>query len=88
MEVGTEIIRSKVREFILQEFLEGEDDSRLTDDTPLITGGVMDSIGTIRLVTHLEHEFQIALEQRDIVVQHFDTIDGITSLVQRRTAGS
>lgn len=82
MEAGAEIIRSKVREFILHEFLDGEDDSELMDNTALITGGIMDSIGTVRLVTHLEGEFQIVLEQRDIIVQHFDTVDAITRLVQ------
>jgi acyl carrier protein len=84
----TEEIRIKVRDYILREFLDGEDDSRLTDDTPLITGGIMDSIGTVRLVTHLEHEFQIVLEQRDIVVQHFDTVHGVANLVERKLAGS
>lgn len=83
-----EEIRIKVRDYILREFLDGEDESRLTDDTPLITGGIMDSIGTVRLVTHLEHEFQITLEQRDIVVQHFDTVQGVANLVERKLAGS
>lgn len=31
MESGAEVIRKSVRDFILQEFLEGEDDSRLTE---------------------------------------------------------
>lgn len=88
MEADTELIRSTVKEFVLREFLGGEDESRLKGDTPLITGGIMDSIGTVRLVTHLEREFQIVLEQRDIIVEHFDTVDGITALVQGKLAAA
>ena len=34
-----------------REFLPGEDPEELTDTTPLITGGIFDSIATLKLVT-------------------------------------
>jgi len=37
-----------VRKFILAEFLPGEDPSRLTPTTPLMSSGVLDSIATLK----------------------------------------
>ena len=48
--------------YILREFLPGEDAAELTTNTPLITGGILDSISTLRLVTFLEEHFGITIE--------------------------
>src|SRR5690606_36276367 len=50
-------IKAAVHAYILQEFLPGEDPAELTEQTPLITGGILDSISTLKLVTYLEEHF-------------------------------
>ena len=50
-------IKSVVRDYILREFLPGEEPGELTDRTPLITGGILDSISTLKLVVFLEEQF-------------------------------
>ena len=77
-------VRQTVREFILKELLPEEDPSHLSDTTHLISGGILDSISLIRLVTHLEHVFEITLEQRVVTVKHMDTIESITRLVAEK----
>jgi acyl carrier protein len=82
-------VRETTREFILSEFLRGESPESLSDDTPLITGGILDSIGTVRLVTHLEQVYGIVLEQRDITVKQFNSIEDIVRVVtSKMNAGS
>jgi hypothetical protein len=46
-------ITQAIHDYILREFLPGEDPAELTDATPLITGGVLDSISTLKLVVFL-----------------------------------
>ena len=75
-------IREKVKSYISSEVLEGMFDSELTDSTPLVTGGIMDSISTMRLVSFLEQEFSIHLDGSDISVENFDTVDMISDLVE------
>jgi acyl carrier protein len=70
-----------VHEFILSEFLPGEDPAELTNRTELITGGVLDSISTLKLVTFLEDHFQIAVHAHEAGVDHLDTIEQIAALV-------
>jgi acyl carrier protein len=80
-EVGMEEIRALIREFILREFLPGEDPDELKDDTRLITGGILDSISTLKLVTFLEDHFNIRIEAYEAGVDHLDTIHQIAALV-------
>jgi len=44
----SDAIKNALKEFILTEFLPGEDPNELTETTPLITGGVLDSIATLK----------------------------------------
>jgi acyl carrier protein len=73
-----------VHQYILREFLPGEDPSELTDQTPLITGGILDSIRTLKLVTFLEDQFGITVEAYEAGVEHLDTIDQIAALVAEK----
>ena len=81
----TNDIRGTTRAFILSEFLAGEDPDSLTDETPLITGWILDSIGTVRLVTHLEQRYGITLDQKDITVERFNTVSSIVRTVEAKS---
>ena len=70
-----------VQHFILREFLPGEDPGELTDRTPLITGGILDSIRTLKLVVFLEEHFNIRIEAYEAGVEHLDSIGQIAALV-------
>ncbi len=73
-----------VHEFILHEFLPGEDPGELSGRTPLITGGILDSITTLKMVTFLEDRFGIMVEAHEAGVDNLDSIDQITALVARK----
>ncbi len=76
-----EEISKTIHGFVLREFLPGEDPAELTDRTPLITGGILDSISTLKLVTFLEDHFGITIEAHEAGVEHLDTIEEIVGLV-------
>ncbi len=77
-----------VRDFILREFLPGEDPDELTGQTPLITGGILDSITSLKLVTHLEDRFGITIEAHEAGVDHLDTIERIAALVIEKSCAA
>ena len=77
-------IREAVKEFILREFLPGEDPAELKEDTPLITGGILDSIATLKLVAFVEETYSIELAPHEADAEHLDTISDITRLVQSK----
>jgi acyl carrier protein len=81
-----EDVENTIRSFILNEFLPGEDPDELNDQTPLITGGILDSISTLKLVVFLEEQFGITVEAHEAGVEHLDSIRQIVELVAEKKA--
>ena len=79
-----EDIEKVVHGYILNEFLPGEDPRELTDRTPLITGGILDSITTLKLVVFLEEHFGITVEAHEAGVEHLDSIGQIATLIAEK----
>jgi acyl carrier protein len=79
-------IKATIKEFILKEFLPGEDPNELTGDTPLITGGVLDSIATLRLVLFLEERFGVTLQAHETDPEYLDTLNAVAALVASKQA--
>jgi acyl carrier protein len=83
-----EEIRKVVSDYILSHFLPGEDPSELTETTPLITGGVLDSIATLKLVVFLEDRFGVTVEAHEAGVENLDSVGQIAALVAREKAAA
>lgn len=79
-------IRRVVSDFILAQFLPGEDPSELTESTPLITGGVLDSIATLKLVVFLEDRFGVLVEAHEAGVDNLDSVARIAALIASKRA--
>ena len=77
-------IKGDVKEYILAEFLPGENPAELTDSTPLITGGILDSLATIKLVLFLEERFKIQIEAHETMADYLDTVTDIAQLVSSK----
>jgi acyl carrier protein len=80
-------IRLALRSFILSEFLVGEAPSQLKDDTPLRTSGIVDSLGTLNLVSFVERRFGIEVEAHEASVENFDTVEDLVAFVGQKQAG-
>jgi acyl carrier protein len=83
MSAGSDI-EGAIKDYILREFLPGEDPAHLTPSTPLMTGGILDSIATLKLVVFLENTFAISMQPHETDAQYLDTIDRIASLVRSK----
>ena len=81
-------IRATVHGYILSEFLPGENADELTDATPLITGGILDSISTLKLVTFIEDHFGVTVEAHEAGVENLDSVSLITSLISEKRAAA
>jgi acyl carrier protein len=79
-------IKRDIKQFIMAEFLPGEDADELTDTTPLISGGVLDSIATLKLVMHLEQVYGVELEPHEVDKENLDTLEQIARMLQKKLA--
>ncbi|HUF40025.1 MAG TPA: acyl carrier protein [Anaerolineales bacterium] len=77
-------IKTTVKGFILAEFLPGEDPNLFQDSTPLVSGGILDSLATLRLVSFLQEQFGVEIEPHEMTTEHLDTLTAITDLVEAK----
>jgi len=82
--VTREEIKEMIKGYILEEFLPGENPAELTESTPLITGGILDSLATIKLVAFIEEQFQIELQAHETMVEYLNTISDIAGLIHSK----
>jgi acyl carrier protein len=80
-------IKTAVRQFIAENVMLGVHQTTIEDATPLVTGGLIDSIGMIGLVAFLEAHFKVELDPREINVHNLNTIEQINALIQKKLAG-
>ncbi len=79
-------IKSTVKNYILREFLPGEDAENLEDETPLIASGILDSLATMQLVSFLEGEFGVAIAPHETDPEYIGTINAIEQLIQSKSS--
>ena len=77
----TDAIKGPIKDFIMSEFLPGEDPNELTDATPLISGGILDSIATLKLVMFMEERFGVTFQAHEVNRELLDTLGDIARLV-------
>ena len=74
-----------VKDFILEQFLPGENPDQLTESTPLFSSGLLDSIASLQLVTFLEKQFGIAVQAHEVVADNLNSLKAIATFVKAKT---
>jgi acyl carrier protein len=76
--------RLALREYILREFLEGEDPNLLENGTALISSGVINSLSFVRLIDFIEKNFDVTVAPYQMTADYFDTIDQMARFIAER----
>jgi len=56
----------------------------LTSDTKLFVEGIFDSMGFVLLLDHLENQYKVAMEDRDLIEENFESINAIAEFILRK----
>ncbi|HNQ50086.1 MAG TPA: acyl carrier protein [Candidatus Omnitrophota bacterium] len=78
-------IRKKLREFIKNNFLLGND-SNLTDDDSFMGKGIVDSTGILEVVSFVEENFGFKLPDEDLMPENLDSINNLVKYVTSRVS--
>ncbi|MCK4231893.1 acyl carrier protein [candidate division WOR-3 bacterium] len=84
-----EEMKETVLEYVKNEYLEEDDeDTELGYDTPLISGGIVDSFSMVSLKVFLEKKYKIQIPDAKATPEAFDTVNKIVVLVKEFTGES
>ncbi|HVM01463.1 MAG TPA: acyl carrier protein [Acidimicrobiales bacterium] len=75
----------RVRNFIRTDLGAGAS-VELSDDYPLIENAVIDSLGIFEMVRFIESEFDVEVDDEDLLLDNFATIADIARLVDAKQA--
>ena len=70
-----------VMDYVIEEYVEDEDEE-LTPDSPLISGGIVDSFSMVSLKRFLENKYSISIPDDKATPEAFDTVNKICDLVK------
>lgn len=72
-------MKEVILKYIINEYAEEDDD--VTVDTPLISGGLVDSFSMVSLKRFLEVKYKISIPDERATPEAFDNVNKITKLV-------
>ena len=76
-------ITKAVLDYVIREYIEEDDDREVTPDSPLISGGIVDSFSMVSLKRFLEKKYKISIPDADASPEAFDSVNKIVTLVHR-----
>lgn len=74
-------MKESILKYVINEYAEDDDD--VTFDTPLISGGLVDSFSMVSLKRFLEVKYKISIPDEKATPEAFDTVSKIAALVQQ-----
>ena len=77
-----EDIRDVVLEYVIDEYVDEDDDIEVTYDTPLISSGLVDSFSMVSLKTFLETNYNIQIPDAKATPEAFDSVNKIMELLK------
>lgn len=74
-----EEMKEIIRNYVIKEYV--EDDTEIGYDTPLISGGIVDSFSMVSLKRFLENKYKISIPDDKATPEVFDSVNKIVKLV-------
>lgn len=77
-------VQNKIRTFIVDNYLFGDDEG-LDTNTSFLDEGIVDSTGILELIQFISEEFEMTVEDDELVPENLDSIDNVTAFIGRKT---
>ena len=75
---------SEIRDFIVSNFLFGQEGNPFADDQSLLETGIVDSTGLLELVAFIEERYGISVGDGELVPENLDSLQNISQFVGRK----
>lgn len=76
-------IEASIITYIVEDILHNGQSSCVTATFPLLEDSFLDSTGLQQLLTFIEVQYDIAIEDEDLVPENFENVRAIAQLVER-----
>lgn len=77
-------IEGAVEEFIVTEIMLADNSIKLDSKESLISTGVLDSLALLRLIAFIEDQFNINVEDTEVIPENLETIHDIVTFIEMK----
>jgi acyl carrier protein len=77
-------IEQDIRQFVVGNFLFGEDNGSLKADESFLETGIIDSTGILELVAFLEATYGIKVRDNELIPDNLDSLEKVAAFVRRK----
>ena len=77
-------IEQDIRQFVIANFLFGEDNGSLKTDESFLETGIIDSTGVLELVAFLESTYGFRVRDNELTPDNLDSLDRVAAFVRRK----
>ncbi len=77
-------VETKIRDYILENYLFTDDQSALENDTSFLDKGIIDSTGIMEVIAFLQEEFEIEVEDEEMIPENLDSVNNIVAYVTKK----
>lgn len=74
--------KQMIIDYVKKEFLDEDSDVEVTENTPLISSGIVDSFSMVSLKTFLEKKYKISIPDDKATPEAFDSVNKIIDLLK------
>jgi acyl carrier protein len=73
-----------IKNFIVNDILTDAAKTNINYEDSLLEAGVIDSLGIMKMLAFLSDEFQITVEDEEVIPENFETINAISSYIEKK----
>ena len=79
-------LEDKIRKYILENFLFTDDASALDSNDSFLEQGILDSTGILEVIMFLEEEFDVKVQEDEMIPENLDSVLNLVNFVKRKQA--
>jgi acyl carrier protein len=76
-------VNGKIKSFIRESFL-FDTTAQLEDGESLLEKGIIDSTGVLELILYLEEEFDVKIEDEEVIPENLDSVAKIENFIKSK----
>lgn len=76
--------RAVLREYIQLELMFDSAQKQLSDDTPLVSSGILDSTNLLRLIAFVEERFGLTVRDDELEFDNFRDVSSLAAFIDRK----
>ena len=77
-------VKDELRQFIIDNFMVGNEDEDISDSDSFMEKGIVDSTGVLELASFVEEKYEFSIEDDEMLPENLDSIDNLSKFIEKK----